>query len=144
MATVREYFPLLPQEPGKPRERMKKQDGWLIRWRNEKGKWRTRIFRGDKRNADKLLRGIVYEVEQIASGLKQAPERSMSLAKAVSMYLSHLGQLLNTPGAQSGAMKRPIRYSKDSCPRISNCKPSSAVTSSVSRANGSRLAQQPG
>lgn len=90
MATVREFFSMLPGESGESRERSAKQDGWLLRWKDHKGKWRTRIFRGDKRNADKLLRGIVYEVEQITSGLKQAPEKSMSLEKAISMYLSHL------------------------------------------------------
>ena len=98
MATVRAYYPLLPKEPGNTRERAKEQDGWQIRWKDHYGKWRTKIFRGDERSAKKILQRIVSEVEQITSGLKQAPEQSMSLDKAVEMYLSHLKATKHAPG----------------------------------------------
>ena len=98
MATLRKYFPLLLEtEPGNPRQRSSKQDGWQLRWKDHRGKWRTKVFRGDKRSAEKFLQRIVSDVDQIAAGQKAPPEKSMSLAGAVELYLAHLSATNHAP-----------------------------------------------
>ena len=98
MATLRAYYPLLQEaNPGKPRQRSKAQDGWQLRWKDHRGKWRTKVYRGDKRSAEKFLQRIVSEVDQIAAGLKAPPEKTMSLTSAVDLYLAHLSATQHSP-----------------------------------------------
>ncbi len=97
MASIRPYHPLLPAKPGEKRERSTKQDGWQLSWKDHRGKWKTRVFRSDQKNAEKLLRRIVAEVDEITAGLKAPPEKAITLSKAIQLYLKHLDSTKRSP-----------------------------------------------
>ena len=90
MASLNPHYPLLPASPGEKRQRSQERDGWLLRWKDHRGRWRSKIFRGNKRSGEKFLARIVAEVDEIAAGLKPPPETAFALSKAVQIYLRHL------------------------------------------------------
>ena len=93
MSTVKPYFPL-KNDPNNPNRRIRSinplPDTWLLRWKNHQEIWKTKVFRGSIRDAQKALQKIVVETEQIRHGLKLAPERAISLREAIQHYIDHL------------------------------------------------------
>ncbi|MFC1746844.1 phage integrase SAM-like domain-containing protein, partial [Candidatus Neomarinimicrobiota bacterium] len=97
MATIRPNNPLTTEAKSGKRVRSSKADGWQLNWKDHNGKWRQKVFRGDKRSAEKFLQRIVSEVDEIKAGIKPPPERSMDLERAITMYLGHLERTKRSP-----------------------------------------------
>jgi len=93
MAKVSPHYPKVSEPGSGDRSRGKKQDGWLLRWKDHNNKWRQKTFRGTRIDADKFLNSIVVKVDRITAGLEPPPERSMSLADAIKLYTDHLHRL---------------------------------------------------
>ena len=97
MASIRPYHPFTTDPKTGNRHRSDKPEGWLLNWKDHRGKWRQKVFRGDKRSAEKFLQRIASEVDQITAGIKPPPERSIGLDKAISTYLRHLERTKRSP-----------------------------------------------
>ncbi len=90
---MRPYFPLVsdPSNPGK-RIRSKKleKDAWVIRWKDYRGKWRTRVRRGPKRKAELWLLESQKNAEDIRDGYSPPPIKLLSIAEVHKNYLAEL------------------------------------------------------
>jgi len=88
MATIRPYYPM-KQSAGK-RYRSEQADGWLLSFKDHTGKWREKVYRGDRESADILVKRLESEAYEISAGLRKAPEQNQTLAIAIEEYLYHL------------------------------------------------------
>lgn len=91
MAYLRPYYPQVKVPGSKKRKPSDKQGGWRLNWKDHNGKWRSKVFRGDRKKAEKYLHNLESEVDQINAGLKASPEQRMTFVNAFDMYLKYLG-----------------------------------------------------
>jgi len=100
MATVKPFYPLVanPDNPGhRIRSSKPVTDTYLLRWKNHKDKWQSKIFHGTRISAEKLLNKIVAEVDEILAGLKAPPEKTIRLSDAFEGYIKHLESINRSP-----------------------------------------------
>ena len=90
MASLNPHYPLIPASPGEKRQHSQERDSWLLRWKDHRGRWRSKLFQGNRRSGEKFLARILSEVDEIAAGLKPSGETAFALSKAVQIDLRHL------------------------------------------------------
>lgn len=67
--------------------------GWRLFWKDHHNRWKSEVFKGDKKGAERYLQSLVAEVDRINAGLVAPPERKMQLSKVVDLYLSYIGSI---------------------------------------------------
>ena len=107
MATYRPYYPwkvtgkTQPQKQGDPvkykKKKAKKPDGFILEWKNHLGKMQSKVVRVSGKEAQQILNKIVSETDQITSGIKPPPEKSIKLRTAIDVYLKHLCNTNHAP-----------------------------------------------
>ncbi len=80
-----------PSNPNKRvRSQKPEQDAWVIRWKDYRGKWRTRVRRGPKRKAELWLLESQKKTEDIRDGYSPPPIKLLSMAEVHKNYLAEL------------------------------------------------------
>ncbi len=88
MASIRPNYRFV--KSGGRYTRTDERDGWLLNWKDHSGRWRQRIYHGNRTDGESLLHKMATEANQIEAGLKSPAGSALSLPEAFSQYLKHL------------------------------------------------------